>query len=1017
MEQEVLTFWKEDKIFEESVDKHKDEHVFYDGPPFPTGSPHYGTVFVSILKDAIARFWTMRGKSVPRVWGWDCHGLPIENAVEKQLNISDKRDITQTIGIKQFNDSCRALVSGYNDAWEEYIDRIGRWVDYDHPYRTLDKNYMESVIWVFAESYKKGLIYKDYRVTPYCYHCETSLSISDTRESDSTRPRQDPTVIVKFKSLDSWGTNSNKPTYYLAWTTTPWTLPANLALAVGPDIEYVLLDTAEAQYILAKSLYNPKDFPEDSHIISSFSGRDMEGKKYEPLFPYFAEAKNAFQIILGDHVSTEDGVGIVHTAPAYGEEDYWVSRNYDIEIKNPVLANGTYDSTVVDFIGENVHDANPKVIRKLKEEGKIFKQATVEHNYPHCWRCRTPLIYRAMDAWYYNIEKIKPQLMEENKKINWIPETIKEGRFGKWLEGARDWNLSRNRYWGTPIPVWICEDSQCQHKWIPSSVAELEERSGQHIDDLHIEFIDELEITCECGKPMKRTPEVLDGWFESGAMPFGQCHYPFENKQWFENHFPADFIVEYPGQIRGWFYYLHVLAVGILGRPAFKNCLVHGTLLASDGQKFSKSKKNYTDPIQLLDQYGADALRLYLINSAASVLGDLKFVDGEVRDQVKEIIIPLLNVVSFFTTYANLDGFEATLDWTPESERNLDKWIIALLSKTIKDTTDAYEAYKMNEVLAPSISFIENLSNWYIRRSRELFWESGMSHEKENAYQVLYYCIVQLLKLLAPAMPFLAEKLYKDLTNDKSVHLSDWPEFSFEDKEGLLERYQLMQKVTKLGLSLRQQQKMKVRQPLAELKLCLPDQYGRDSLDFELLKEELNVKHISLLEDYQELARIKAIPNPKLLGPLYGSEVQFIIKNAKAGNVKIDKDHVTVYSEDKTWDLSPDQIQIGYEGKDDLNVLSEDGIVLAFDFELTEELIREGILNDLNRAIQNMRKDAGYNLDDRIYLKLEGSLKDSEKQKLYDNALGEASEDLVWDVSDVIHLGDEDFTISMKKKM
>ena len=847
MEKKISQFWQENKIFEKSVIQNKEEHIFYDGPPFPTGSPHYGTVFVSILKDAVARFWTMKGKSVPRAWGWDCHGLPIENAVEKKLQIEDKQDIEKTIGIKAFNDACRELVSGYNDAWEEYINRIGRWVDYKNPYRTLDLDYMESTIWVFSECYKKGLIYKDYRVTPYCYHCETSLSISDTRESDSTRPRQDPAIIVKFRTEEDY---KNKPCYYLAWTTTPWTLPANLALAVGRNINYVVADTGDECFILAEELFNKNFFPDNTIFVKHLKGHELEGKKYHPLFPYYKDSENAFQILLSDHVSIDDGVGIVHIAPAFGEDDYWVSRKNNVKIKNPVLSNGVFNSDVSDFEGMNVHEANPHVIHMLKEKNKLFHHSTIVHNYPHCWRCRTPLIYRAMDAWYFNIEKIKPQLIEQNKHINWVPENVKAGRFGKWLEGGRDWNLSRNRYWGTPIPVWICNEPGCGEEWVPSSSKEIENRTGSKINDLHIENIDDLSVKCSCGGLMKRTPEVLDGWFESGAMPFGQCHYPFENKDWFESHFPADFIIEYPGQIRGWFYYLHVLAVAILGRPAFKNCLVHGTLLASDGQKLSKSRNNYTDPLSLLDQYGADSLRLYLINSSASVFGDMKFVDEDVRAQTREVIIPLLNVVSFFVTYGNIDSFKGDPYEVPVSLRGLDQWLLARLSQTISNTTKAYEEYKMNEVLPPVLELIKDISSWYIRRSRELFWEEGMSEKKQTAYKILYFAILQTVKLLAPAIPFLSEYLFHLLANEESVHLSSWPGFYLTDKDELLNKVKLTQKIASLGLSLRQSKRVKVRQPLSSIKICLPEDLQYLTLEESILKDELNVKDIKICHDF-----------------------------------------------------------------------------------------------------------------------------------------------------------------------
>jgi isoleucyl-tRNA synthetase len=985
MEKGIAARWKKERTFEQSIENGGDEHVFYDGPPFPTGSPHYGTVFVSVLKDAVARYWTMKGKSVPRVWGWDCHGLPIENAVEKKLGITDKRQITEEIGVARFNAECRSLVSGYNDAWEEYIDRIGRWVDYEHPYKTLDRDYMESVIWVFAESYRKGLIYKDYRVTPYCYHCETSLSISDTRESDSTRPRQDPAVTIKFRSEKQW---NGKPTFFLAWTTTPWTLPANLALAVGAEMKYLVLDVGDECLVLAAELFKEKEFPQGLRIAAELLGTELEGIGYSPLFPFYTQTENAFKVLVSDHVSTEEGTGIVHIAPAFGEDDYWVCRRVGIPVQNPVLADGTYSDAAEEFAGMNVHEANPVVIRRLKESGQVFKHETIEHNYPHCWRCRTPLIYRAMDAWYYNVEKIKPQLIAENEHINWIPETVKKGRFGKWLEGARDWNLSRNRYWGTPIPVWNCTDADCAAQWVPSSVEEIESRGGVQVDDLHIEFLDAVPISCECGAEMKRTPEVLDGWFESGAMPFAQCHYPFENKEWFEDHFPADFIIEYPGQIRGWFYYLHVLAVGILGRPAFRNCLVHGTLLAADGQKFSKSRKNYSDPLELMNSYGADALRIYLINSPAAVLGDLKFRDEDVKGQVRNLIFPLLNSIGFFTSYANIDGFVGDPEKTPDPDRPLDQWLLTRLSNLIAYADAGFEAYKLNEVIPQVLQFIDELSNWYIRRSRELFWAKGLSTEKKQAYETLYFSLISLVKILAPVAPFLSEYLFRLLSDNSSVHLESWPNFSFSNDK-LAGEVELSRKIAGLGLSLRQKHQVNLRRPLKELQLCLPECFSDSELERKTIMEELNVKHLRIIEDFSELAEIRAVPDASKLGPVYGREVQQIIAQAKAGFVRVNDEKVEVFNGDKTWSLEPEEISIGYQGKDGRDVAAEDGIVLSFDFTLNDELIEEGRANELNRLIQNLRKETGYEVTDRIELFLEGDISDDWKQQLAESALAE----------------------------
>ncbi|MEZ4753979.1 MAG: isoleucine--tRNA ligase [Bdellovibrionota bacterium] len=613
LEAEVLARWKSEKTFEASVEKNKaagEEFIFYDGPPFPTGNPHHGTIFVSILKDIIPRYKTMRGYYVPRGWGWDCHGLPIETLAEKNLGIKEKTEIETSLGVKAFNAECRRIVSEFNESWKIYIDKLGRWVDFDEPYQTLDRDFMESVIWSFAESYKKDLIYKDYRVNPYCYRCETPLSISDTRLDDATRPRQDPSVSVRL------AVKGEKNLYLTIWTTTPWTLPSNLAVAVGEEITYVTVEKDGDKYIFAKDLLPKfkKEFGNKPEVLEEFSGADLVARdyRYEPIFPYFKDQNpNGFKVLIGEFVTTDEGTGIVHMAPAFGEDDYWLCRKYDISVISPVDEKGRFTDEVTDFAGQNVHDVNREIIKYLKAQGDVIQDNSIEHNYPHCWRCRTPLIYKALDAWYFSIEKIKDKLIANNQEVAWYPETVKDGRFGNWLENARDWNISRNRYWATPIPVWDCSDSECGNRDVLGSLEEIEAKAGKELPDIHKEFLDEVTYDCsKCSGTMTRVPEVLDGWYESGSMPYGQYHYPFKNADHFRSHFPCDFIVEYTGQIRGWFYYLHVLSTALFDKPAFKNCLVHGTLLAEDGKKISKSLKNYTDPMELMDTYGADALRL-----------------------------------------------------------------------------------------------------------------------------------------------------------------------------------------------------------------------------------------------------------------------------------------------------------------------------------------------------------------------------------------------------------------------
>ena len=697
IQEDMLKFWEEDKTFLKSLEnKNKKEVVFYDGPPFPTGKPHHGTVLVSFIKDMIARYHTMNGHSVPRVWGWDCHGLPVETQAEKLLDINDKKEIETSVGIDKFNDCCHDIVSNNNDSWREYVREMCRWVDYDNAYKTMNTPFMESVMWAFKECYNKDLIYQDYRVTPYCYRCETALSISDTRESDSTRPRQDTWCIAKFKIEE---TLNNKPVYLLAWTTTPWTLFSNMALAVNNEFDYAYVEVENEVFVLGASVLNKynKILGDEPKVIKTVKGNELVGVSYEPLMNYFEDKKNdgAFKVISADFVELEEGVGIVHIAPAFGEDDYWVCKANNVPLVCPVDEKGKYTEQITDFVGQNVMEANLDVLRFLKANGKVILDGTLVHNYPHCWRCKTPLIYKAMDAWYFSVEKIKDELIKCNEDINWIPENVKHGRFGKWLENARDWNISRNRYWSTPIPIWECD--KCHERKVLGSIDEIDSVSGIRLTDLHRQYMDKVEFKCNCGGTMKRVPEVLDCWFESGSVPFAQKHYPFENKEWFENHFPSDFIVEYTGQIRCWFYYLHVLSVALFDKPAYKNCVVHGTILAKDGKKLSKSSKNYTDPMELMKTCGTDAFRLYLFRSNAIIMNDLLFDEKGIKEQVQQVLLPLYNCASFFNSYAILDKFEPDSVKLPSSDNELDKWILAKLYDTEKEVTNNMNNYQIDK--------------------------------------------------------------------------------------------------------------------------------------------------------------------------------------------------------------------------------------------------------------------------------------------------------------------------------
>jgi isoleucyl-tRNA synthetase len=1001
LQEEVLARWDREKTFEQSVDQlARGEVVFYDGPPFPTGAPHHGTVLVSIIKDFIARYFTMRGYKVPRVWGWDCHGLPIETAVEKQLDIGSKKEIEDRIGVAAFNEACRALVDNCNDAWRIYIREMARWVDYDNAYRTMDFKFMESVLWAFAECFKKDLIYRDYRVTPYCTRCETSLSISDTRESDATRMRQDPSVVVRFK-LDLPGV---KPTYAMVWTTTPWTLPSNLALAVNKSIEYAFIELPDAVYVVAKPLVSKfaAILGEKATPAKTCTGAQLAGTKYMPIFPYFADRAGqgkTFSVLAADFVDVGEGTGIVHLAPAFGEDDFLVCKANEVPPVNPVDAAGHYTAEVVDFASRHVLEANRDVIRAIKAGGSLLEQKVIEHNYPHCWRCREPLIYRAMEAWYLAVTKIKDALIEQNQVINWVPETVKGGRFGKWLENARDWNISRNRYWGTPIPVWICD--ACGQFEVLGSVADVSQRAGRPITDLHRQTLDAVEFKCACGGTFHRTPEVLDCWFESGAMPFGQCHYPFENKEWFEEHFPSDFIVEYTGQIRCWFYYLHVLAVALFNRPAFKNCIVHGTILAKDGKKISKSSKNYTDPMDLMKTNGTDSMRLYLLQSTAVILGDLNFDDEGPKEFLRRAILPLWNAYSFFVSYANIDGWqpsaclpmescEATSQ-APISANPLDRYILARLYETERAITTCMDAYQIDRHVPTMLALVDDLTNWYIRRSRRRFWAAGMDADKQAAYQTLYYVLVQTLKLLAPAAPIVAEAIYSNLAPGESIHLANWPQIPEACRnDELIAQTSVARHIIHLGLGLRQKHQIRIRQPLSTLDFVLPSHMAHCAIDDQLaiIAEELNVKQVVQRSDVSAIAKARFVPDFKQLGPLVGRDMPQVFAAIKAGNVSFEGNEAFVTTGERQWTFDFSAIQVHYDGLEGHDVLSEGGLVVALDTTITPDLLSEGDARELIRNIQDLRKDAGYAISDRIVVQLDGPAPHEWFNYIMDEVLG-----------------------------
>lgn len=1017
IQEEILSFWEKDNTFKKSLEKNNNkEVVFYDGPPFPTGKPHHGTVLVSFIKDLVSRYWTMRGYKVDRQWGWDCHGLPIETQVETNLGLTSKKDIECKLGIGKFNDACHTLVSVNNDTWKTYVNEMARWVDYDGSYKTMDTNFMESVIWAFKHIYEKGLIYKDYRVTPYCFRCQTSLSISDTRESDSTRPKQDTWVLVKFAAKQIM---NNKPVYFLAWTTTPWTIPSNMALAVGKNISYAFVEKDTEVFVVGESAVSryEKVFGKNPNIVKTCKGEELVGESYEPIFNYFKQKskEGAFVVIAADYVADSDGVAIVHTAPAFGEDDYWSCKKNNIPLVNPVDHEGRFTSEVTDYAGQNVLDINKEIIRDLKNKNIVLDSGTIEHNYPHCWRCRTPLIYKAMDAWYFNIEQIKSRLLELNQDINWVPEVVKNGRFGNWLENARDWNISRNRYWSTPLPVWECE---CGHREVLGSIDEIYKKSGKKVTDLHRQHLDEVTYECKvCGKTMKRIPEVIDCWFESAAVPFARMHYPFENKDWFEKNITSDFVVEYTGQIRCWFYYLLILSGALFDKIPFKNAIVHGTVLAKDGKKLSKSSKNYTDPMELMKNYGTDAFRLYMYNSSAMLLGDLQFNEDGILDELKDIILPFWNACAFFTTYASIDGYEPNINTIPNSDDPLDRWILAKLYDAQTKITENMDKYQVDQYVVHIKPLIDGLTNWYIRRSRRRFWGKGLEKDKVNAYETLYYVLVNIIKLMAPVTPIVSEKLYKSLTGEHSVHLVNWPsiEKHFKNDDLILEN-DLVQDIIYLGRAIRTKNSAKVRQPLNKLMVAASDQ---DKLDIinkfsDVICEELNVKALELVSDVKNIAEVKYKPNFATLAPENKSKIPQIVKALSQNKVKFNGDSVVLTLDNETITLKKEDILVEYHSKDGQNIMHEKGIVAALDLKITEELLKEGVARDIVRQIQDVRKQLGFEITDTITINLEGNYPTEYLDYITKETLSTFEEFFNEQYSCTLETGDGDVIIKIK---
>ncbi len=995
MEEGILAFWKENRIFEKSIENRSDadEFVFYDGPPFATGLPHFGHFVPGTIKDIIPRFRTMKGNKVERRFGWDCHGLPVEYEMEKELGISGKTEI-EKFGVANFNEACRSIVLRYTDEWRKIMTRSGRWVDFDHDYKTMESEYMESIWWVFKSLWDKGLIYKGHYILPTCPRCSTPISNHELNLG-GYKDVHDPAITIRFKSL------TEENTWFLAWTTTPWTLVSNLGLSLGSEIDYVkVADSSDgAAYILAEARLGDYFRSEEEYsVVWKKKGSELEGLSYEPIFPYFADLaeKGAFRTFVGDHVSTEDGTGIVHTAPGFGEDDYEVMKSSGVPVVCPVDQEGLYTHEVTDYAGRFVKDCDKDIIKRLKDEGKLVKRDQILHAYPHCWRCDSPLIYKAVGSWFVDIQKIKAVMLSSNDQVHWVPDHLKNGRFGKWLENARDWAISRNRYWGNPLPIWECDS--CKERECLGSREELYAKIGEEAaaahkkagGDLHKHHIDDLDWACSCGGRMKKIPEVLDCWFESGSMPYAQVHYPFENKEWFEEHFPADFIAEGLDQTRGWFYTLTILGAALFGTPAFRHVITNGLVLAEDGKKMSKSLRNYTDPEEVINQFGADALRLFLMNSTVVKAESLRYSDEGVRDVLKGVLLPLWNAYSFFVTYANIDGFEP--EGIPSDPANpLDRWILSETGKMVSAVESFLEDYDIQKAIEPLLAFIDALNNWYIRRSRRRFWKSGqdgsVDTDKDEAYGTLRAALLAVAMVSAPFTPFISEEIYRNLKgpNDpESVHLCDWPQASaFPRDEALERKMEVTRRTVSLGRALRNAHELKIRQPLKSLHIVTLDKNEKAVLVemADLLAEELNVKDVLFRDNEEDLVEYSAKANFKVLGRKLGKDMKAAaarIESLTPREIRSLMDGAVLSvefegTESSVLELTADSVEIRRSEKSGLKVLNEGTLTVALDPEVTPELLAEGLVRDLVRGVQNLRKETGLEVTDRILIRADAN--------------------------------------------